>query len=119
MAYAEETHILPQDAIEFETEAGKHYIGIGGTCTIHAETEKTDLIEATINVVTKTITGYKAEDYEAYDYNTWNMPEQTYKFENITELTFEGFYINENNRATIIELVNSQVFKLTKIPRRN
>ena len=42
-----------------------------------------------------------------------------FKFEDITELIFEGFYINDNNRNRVIELDNSKAFKLTKIPRRN
>lgn len=95
----------------------KNYIGIGGTCTIKTETE-VDLVEATINMVTKTISGKNVKDIEA-GFTTWQAETTTISFEDINELIFEGFYINENNRSTVTELAKSGVFQLTKIPRRD
>ncbi|WP_405285951.1 hypothetical protein [Methanobrevibacter sp.] len=102
----------------YNNDFQKNYIGIGGTCTITTETEKVDLIEATINMVTKTITGKLASDIEI-GFRPWEADDYTIKFEDIHELIFEGFYINENNRKTVLKLANSNCFKLTKIPRRN
>ena len=117
MAYAE--IVLPEEIDNiWIDDHQKYYIGIGGTCTITTETEKVDLIEATINMVTKTITGKLASDIEI-GFRPWEADDHTIKFENIKELTFEGFYINENNRKTVLKLANSKVFKLNKIPRRN
>lgn len=117
MAYAE---ILLTEEIDgtYTEDFQKYYIGIGGTCTIKTETEKVDLIEATINVNTKTITGKLAEDIEL-GFRPWEAEDHTIKFENIQELIFEGFYINEHNRTTVLTLANNGEFKLTKIPRRN
>lgn len=96
----------------------KHYIGIGGTCTIKTETQKVDLVEAIINVNTKTITGKLAEDIEL-GFRPWEADDHTIKFEDIKEVIFEGFYINGHNRQAVIDLDNSGVFTLTKIPRRD
>lgn len=96
----------------------QYYIGIGGTCTIKTENDNYDLTEATINMVTKTISGKNTADIKA-GFTTWQAETTTISFEDITELIFEGFYINENNRATVTELANSGVFQLTKIPRRD
>jgi len=96
----------------------KYYVGIGGTCTIKTETNIVDLVEATINVNTKTVTGKLAEDIEL-GFRPWEADDHTIKFEDITELIFEGFYINDHNRQAVINLDNSGVFTLTKIPRRD
>ena len=96
----------------------KNYIGIGGTCTIKTQDGQVDLADAVINMVTQTITGINPKEYEL-EYHPLYMENTVFKFEDITELIFEGFYINDNNRNRVIELDNSKAFKLTKIPRRN
>ena len=117
MAYAE--IVLPEEIDNiWIDDHQKYYIGIGGTCTITTETQKVDLIEATINTNLKTITGKLASDIEL-GFRPWEAETHTIKFEDIHELIFEGFYINENNRKTVLKLANSKVFKLNKIPRRN
>ena len=98
------------------TDYEKHYIAIGGTCTIITRTGKTDLVEATINTNLKTITGKLASDIEL-GFRTWEAETEIIPFEDIQELIFEGFYINEHNRISVYELDQSKVFKLTKIPR--
>ena len=109
--------VLPEEKT-YNNDFEKNYIGIGGTCTIKTETMKIDLVDATINMVTKTINGKLAEDIED-GFTNWQAESTTVKFENIIELIFEGFYINENNRNAVITLDNSKAFKLTKIPRKN
>lgn len=96
----------------------KNYIGIGGTCTLKTENDNYDLTEATINMVTKTISGKNTADIKA-GFTILQAETTTISFNEISELIFEGFCINENNRATVTELVKSNVFQLTKIPRRD
>jgi len=115
--YAEQ--VLPQEIDNIWTDDyQKHYIGIGGTCTIKTETENIDLTEATINVQTKTLTGKLVTDIEL-GFRPWEVEDHTYKMENIKELIFEGFYINEHNRQAVLNLANNGETKLTKIPRRD
>lgn len=109
--------VLYEDTtLEYDyTEYEKNFIGIGGTCTIKTETETMNLMQAAIIFNTKRIVGKPAAEL---DFDEWDIKDVSYNLEDVKEIIIEGFYINRNNRANIINLLHDENLTITKIPRR-
>lgn len=95
----------------------KTYIGIGGTVTIRLHNgEVIDLIESGINYHTKCIHGKNLEDIKL-GFKPHHIKTTVIGLNQISEIITEGFYINENNRESILSLMKE--VKITKIPKRD
>ena len=93
----------------------ENYIGMGGIATIKLLNDtEVDLMNATVNWNLRSLTGTRMDEvrmgFKPHDART-----RTIYLEDIEEIVFEGFYINENNRNNIRKLLKE--VKFTKVVR--
>ena len=92
-------------------------IQLGGTTTVRLQNGTVvDLTESGVNYHTRNVYGKTLEDVKL-GLETYHIKDTIIDLENVAEIITEGFYINKNNRESILSLMKE--VKVTKIPKRD